>query len=557
MSESQLVDFPQVDNAVIAGPATEDLDILFINPPYERLKGFTIASVPNGMLTMATYLSSQGYKTRVYDSDTSYDEGVLVYNNENRANSQNNYIDAIENDDHYVWAEIRKTIAEFNPKFVGMTLMTPTLHSGIKVAEIAKEMGITVIIGGPHANIAREKLVEHEKFDYVFFGEAEYSVSEFLDVYPDVDKLRSIQGIGFMDGERPVFTGFAERVKDLDIFPYPQRNLLVYPERYLPTDMATIMASRGCPFKCTFCASVPIWGRNTIFRSPEHILEEITYLHDTYNTKEFRFFDDVFTINKKKLIQVCKLIVEKYGERYFSWWCLSAVPSIDDEVLTWLKKAGCTQIKMGIESGSERIIDLIQKGSNKEESRNAILLAKKYGFWVNCFFITGFPFETEEDIRETMAFIDETKPDSINLCTFTPYPGTALYTYCVDNGLLEHDETYEIFAHIGHHSSQNFFMKDMSKEKYESLRDECLELTTRLSERMTYRKFRYRLRNLTMKKLIRKLNVKSRRLRAHWKGPGHLLVEHAELAERNKRRITDGVGGLTIESSFPGQQSSG
>jgi radical SAM superfamily enzyme YgiQ (UPF0313 family) len=530
---------------------TKNCDILFINPPYERLKGFSIASIPNGILALATYIKDQGYKTAVYDVDTSYDEGVLMYNNENRANSQNNYIAALENDEFYVWEEVRRTIQELNPQFVGITLMTPTLHSGLKIAAIAKELSKTVLVGGPHVNIVHDAILENDLVDFVFFGEGEYSLLDFLNFYPDIEKIGKITGIGFKTDHECVFNGFGERIQDLTKFPFPDRDLLVYPERYLPRDYATIMASRGCPYKCTFCASVPIWGRKTIFRSPEHIVEEITYLHDRYKTREFRFMDDTFTVARKKLIEVCKLLVEKYGEKYFSWWCLSTVKCIDEEILYWLKKAGCEQIHIGIETGSERVFKIIEKGCTKEEARNAILLAKKHKFWVSTFFITGFPFETEEDIRETMSFIKDVKPSSVNLCTFTPYPGTALYEYCIEKGLLKHDDNYELFKHIGHHSSSNYFMEHLSREEYNKLRDELLVLTSKLSHSLDYHKFMYRLRRLTWKKIIRKIKIKSRKYSVLWKGPGHMLVQNVQAKEGQRQsQINDGVGGLSLQNDM-------
>ena len=529
--------------------AGEGIDILLMNPPYERLKGFTIASIPNGILGLGTYLKQLGFDAAVWDSDTSYDEGVLNYDNSSRASAQGNYAAAIENDDLYVWKEIRETIARLKPKFVGITMMTPTLHSALKVARIAKEFGAVVLAGGPHVNIVQKEFLKYDEVDFAFFGEGENSLPVFMRAYPDIDAVREIKGIGFQDGDDKVFNGFAERIKCLDDFPHPDRELLLFKERYMPSELATIMASRGCPFKCTFCASVPIWGRNTIYRSPEHIVAEITELHDRYKTRQFRFFDDTFTVNKKKLVEVCKLLVEKYGERYFSWWCLSTVKCIDDEVLTWLRKAGCDQVHIGIETGSERVMDIIQKGCTKDEAREAILLAKKYGFWVNTFFITGFPFEEKDDIRETMEFIKDVKPDSINLCTFTPYPGTALYDTVVEKGLLEPDEDYHQYKYIGHHSKSNFFMYTMTKEEYDELRDELLELTTKISNAMTFRKFKYRLKNLTFKKLVRKIRLKTRRYKVIWKGPGHMLVQNVQAAEGRKRdHISDGVGGLTTNS---------
>mgnify|MGYP003962535547 CR=1 FL=1 len=147
-----------------------------------------------------------------------------------------------------------------------------------------------------------------------------------------------------------------------------------------------------------------------------------------------------------------------------------------------------------------------------------------------------------------MEFINEVKPDSVNLCTFTPYPGTALYDTCVEKGLLVPDEDYEQYKYIGHHSVSNFFMDTMTKEKYDELRDELLKITSDMSNKMTFRKFKYRLKNLTVKKVVRKVKLQIRKQAVMWRGPGQMLVQNVQIAETKRRHVSDGVGGLSIES---------
>ncbi len=484
------------------------LDILFINPPYERLKGFSLESIPNGILGLATYIDQNGFRALVYDADTNRNEGIVSYNNENRARQQEEYVKRLEDDGFYVWEEIRSAIERLNPKFVGISLMTPTLHSGLKTAGIAKSLGKTVLAGGPHVNIVKEKIQQTDGIDFAFFGEAENAILDFLRSHPDIEKLDRIKGIGFRKDSGYVYSGFPDRITDLDALPYPDRDLLIYKDRYLKTGLASIMASRGCPYKCAFCASVPIWGKKTVFRSPQSIIKEIRYLRDKYNIREFRFFDDTFTAKKSNVMDFCKLLIDEFGEKYFSWWCLSRVNAIDDNVLTWLKRAGCSQVHLGVESGSSRILKLMNKGITTEQVERAVGSAKKHGFWVHTFFMIGLPYETMEDMKETVEFIKKIKPDSVNLCTFTPYPGTELYNYCVNNNLMEHDDNYDMFKYIGHHSTSNYFLQYVSKNDYKKMLNEVLELTTDISSALTYRKFMYRVKNLTLGKIARKLHSK-------------------------------------------------
>lgn len=482
------------------------LDILLINPPYERFKGLSFCGLPSGILGLATYINQCGFKAMVYDVDTNND-GTVSYDNKGRAEGQSEYAKKIDDDSFYVWKEIRETIQSLDPAFVGISLKTPTLHSGLKIAKIAKEIGKTVLIGGPHVSIVGEKILKIDLIDFAFFGEGEYAVVDFLKFYPDLDKLSGIKGMGFKNNGKNVFKGFSDRITDLDSLPFPDRELLVFKERYQKAGLTSIMASRGCPFKCTYCASVPIWGRNAIFRSPEHIIEEIKYLHKNYKIKEFIFFDDTFTAKKKNVIALCKLLIENFGEKFFLWECLSHASAVDEEVICWLKKAGCDRVHLGVESGSDRILKLMHKGLSLKQAERAITHAKKNKFLVHTFFMIGLPYETLEDMRQTISFIKKIRPDSINLCTFTPYPGTELYDYCIDKGLLQHDDSYNIFKYIGHHSKYNYFMEKVSKEDYLEVLDEILELTTEISNSFSFRKFMHRIKRLSLEKIIRKLKL--------------------------------------------------
>ncbi len=485
------------------------LDILFVNPPYERFKGLSFCGLPSGILGLATYINQCGFKALVYDVDTNND-GTISYDNKGRAESQNEYAKKIDDDSFYVWKEIRETIQSLDPTFVGISLKTPTLHSGLKIAKIAKEIGKTVLIGGPHVSIVGEKILELDLIDFAFFGEGEFAVVDFLKFYPDLDKLSGIKGLGFKNSSKNVFNGFSERIIDLDALPFPDRELLVFKERYQKTGLTSIMASRGCPFKCTYCASVPIWGRSAIFRSPEHIIEEIKYLHENYKVKEFMFFDDTFTAKKENVLNFCKLLVDSFGEKYFSWTCLTHVNAIDENILYWLRKAGCDQIKLGVESGSDRILKLMRKGIDTRKVENAVALVKKYKLLIHTYFMIGLPYEKLEDMRQTISFIKKIKPDSINLCTFTPYPGTELYEYCINKKLLKHDDSYDIFKYIGHHSKYNLFLEYVDKDNYMKILDEILELTTEITNSFNFRKFIFRIQRISLEKIKRKMKIEYR-----------------------------------------------
>jgi len=197
-----------------------------------------------------------------------------------------------------------------------------------------------------------------------------------------------------------------------------------------------------------------------------------------------------------------------FGDKFFSWSCLSKVSAIDDEVLSWLRRAGCNEIHLGVESGSDKILKRMHKGITLKQVENAVHLSKKHNFWVNTFFMIGIPYETLEDMRSTITFIKKIKPDSINLCTFTPYPGTELYDYCVNRKLIQHDDNYEMFKYVGHHSTSNYFLENVSRDDYKKILDEILNLTSSISNAVTIKKLCYRVKSLTLEKLKRKLKLK-------------------------------------------------
>jgi len=481
---------------------------LFLNPPYERLKGLSLESVPLGLLSVATVLSEQGYETKVYDADTDFYQGNLDYTNINRALTQTNYVENLHNETHPAWRELEAVLEEYKPSVVGITMLTPTYHSCRKVVELIKKKtpSTTILVGGPHVTICPESIKDIPEIDFAFAGEAEESIQEFMEIFTSSGDYRQVKGLIFREKDgNMIFTGPRPRIENIDKLPIPDRGLLYYEHKYEPDKLGRMIASRGCPYDCAFCASVPLWKRKVKLRSPENLLKEIDYLVRNYSIKSFGFWDDTFTAYKRPVIEFCKLLYSKYGKNRFRWQCLANVNTLDEELIHSLKLSGCDEIQIGVESGSERILKRLNKRITKEQVRECARLIKKNRLYLHTFFMVGVPDETEEDIKETMNFIQELKPDSANLCTFTPYPGTALYDYVIKEGLLEVQPNFEIYKTIGHHSDKGFFLKDLSQQRYLELLKEMLELSSRMSQRLTLMKLRKKLTRLTWERVRNKL----------------------------------------------------
>jgi len=485
--------------------------ILLINPPYERLKGFSVESIPLGLLYIATVLDRAGYSAVAYDMDTDFANKGLDYTNINRAERQINYIEALKDINHPSWLELAKIIDEYNPCFVGVTMMTPAHSSCRKVFEIVKKKrpDVILIAGGPHVTIAGKRIMhDNPEIDYAFSGEAEQSVLEFIRMFFEKDRdFSKIKGLIYRDKGAIHFTGRADRIDNLDALPIPNRELLYNKNKYGRDRLSLMVGSRGCPFSCAFCASVPLWERKVHLRSPQNIVNEIDYLVKSYKVRSFGFWDDTFTANRRCIIEFCSLIAKRYGTR-LSWDCLTNVNCINEEVLKALKHAGCRRIRIGVESGSDEILKKIKKGITTEQVMEAARLIRKFGFWLHAYFMVGIPYETEDDLKKTMDFIKRLNPDSLNLCTFTPYPGTELYEYVVDRGLMSPNPDYSIYDSIGHHSIDSFFMTDISREKYLGFLNEVLDLSTDMSSKLTVRKLLLKAKMVTPDR-IRRLTRKA------------------------------------------------
>jgi uncharacterized radical SAM superfamily protein len=226
--------------------------------------------------------------------------------------------------------------------------------------------------------------------------------------------LGTIKGIAYRKNGKPTKTKGMELIKEPDALPVPAKYF----------DYQHISYSRGCPWKCAFCGSPAFWGRKLRFHSPEYFVSQIEMLY----RKGITFFyvsDDNFTVTKDRVIDICRMILEK--DIRITWVAISRVSYVDEEMLYWMRKAGCTQISYGVESGSEKIRGLLQKDVKTDEIKKAFALTHKYGIIARAYFIYGSPEESWETIQETVDLIHEIKPLICVFYILEVYPGTKLY----------------------------------------------------------------------------------------------------------------------------------
>lgn len=337
------------------------------------------------------------------------------------------------------WDALKTDLETFSPDLLIVSVTTPTFELDMKACEIAKKVNPSIVTAakGGHVTVFDEKaLAEHPYLDIALRGEVEKTVEELAQDIP----LEEIKGITFRENGRIRRNPDREFIDDLDSLPFPARHLLnnnLYRRPDTGEPQTTIQTNRGCPGECVFCLAGRLSGKKLRLRSPQNIADEIEECVDKFNIRNFFFRADTFTWNKEWVIAVCKEIIKR--DLRIKWVCNSRVDTLDEERLRWMKGAGCWLISLGIESGSQRILDLMKKRIKKEQARRAIELCKKYKIKTYAFYLFGLPWETEEDVRETIRFALELDSDYAEFHLAVPFPGTELYDIVLEEGLLEGD----------------------------------------------------------------------------------------------------------------------
>lgn len=338
--------------------------------------------------------------------------------------------------------ELKKLIEYFKPDLVGVSVMSFTIIDGMEVAKITKKINqqTTIVFGGPHVNIYGKETLKLGNVDFIVLGEGEKIFNDLIHNLDNEEKLKQITGLIFFDSRNNyVHTGLPGLIPNLDELPSPARDV-INNEKYssiLGTSklVTTMMTSRGCPYKCLFCDR-PQLGK--IFRaiSADKVVAEIKDSMQ-YGIREFLMYDDTFTIDKQRVMDICnKIIAEKLD---IKWDIRARVNTVDEEILKKLKSAGCIRIHYGVESGTQKILNIMRKGITLEQVEKAFKLTKKLGIETLAYFMIGNPSETKEDIEQTIKFAKKIKPDYVHITATMPFPATDMYQMALEKKIIEKD----------------------------------------------------------------------------------------------------------------------
>ncbi len=403
-------------------------DLVLVNPPFifwkEDLQGIrasTDATPALGLYTLAAVARQAGLTVSVLE---------MPYR-------QMGYEDAVE------W------ILRQEPRWVGLSAATIAIYNAAKIADLlkARRPDLPVIIGGPHVTAVPEDTMRRfPQFDLGMVGEAEDTLLPALDALEGGRPLSEVGGALYRANGIVQKNPRAKPIVDMDRIPLPAWDLLpnfphgysapVFNFRRLP--VAAMVTSRGCPFTCTFCDTA-VFGQRVRGFSADYVLEAVDQLVRRYGVRHVLFFDDLFPALRSRCIEICEKLIAAGSP--VSWSCNARVTSMTPDLAKLMARAGCWQMAFGIESGSQRILDLIDKRTTIEAIENAVRWTKAAGIRVKGLFILGHPSETREEMESTLQFAMRLKLDLFQITKFTPLPGSPIYPRARDYGEFEDDWT--------------------------------------------------------------------------------------------------------------------
>lgn len=346
------------------------------------------------------------------------------------------------------YQSLKTRIVSEQPDIVGITVMTMTLIDVVKTCRIVKEVDkkIRIVLGGPHVNLFPNETIKIESVDYLVLGEGEEVFNDLVEAINLNSEMEKIPGIVFKKNEEVVNTGARSHISNLDNLPFPARHLVPY-EKYSSLlfkgkVVTTIITSRGCPFRCSFCDR-PHLGKVFRARSAQNVVDELEACVQL-GIHEFLFYDDTFTVNKKRVIDICNEIIKR--RLNISWDIRSRVDTVDEEIIMHLKKAGCQGIHYGIEAGTEKVLKILNKGITIGHAEQIFNLTRKYKMPILAYFMIGNPRETLDDIHTTFRVMKSLKPDYVHMTILTPFPGTKIYHDGLEEGIIKKDYWMEFAA---------------------------------------------------------------------------------------------------------------
>lgn len=353
---------------------------------------------------------------------------------------ENGFLSRLANLSGVSWREVEALLRRERPSLLGISIFTHNRFESLQLATLAKRVNpsCVTVLGGPHGTHAFSSILEsHPEVDAVVLGEGEETFLELARAVARGDRnYDGIFGLAFRRGGE-IHSSRRPPVTDLDALPAPVLHMDNAWGCNIPRQLEFIITSRGCPAACRFCSSPRFWGKGLRFRSPRAMVDEIRAIRDRYGLIYFSLRDDTFTARKDRVIDFCRLLLEE--KVHILWNCQSRVNAVDEEMLLWMRRAGCECVQYGVESGAERILAYLGKRITPEQVHRAAKSTRRAGINLSIYLITGVPGETDEDLEATLKLVNEILPHDGHVAPLAYYPGTALFEEAVREGRVDAD----------------------------------------------------------------------------------------------------------------------
>lgn len=366
---------------------------------------------PLGLLYLATVLKDHGYEVEILDV---IERGLDSIN-------------------------ARKTILSSGADIIGITATTPEVQGVMEAAHFAKESGAKVVMGGPHLGIFPDETLSFPEVDFAIQGDGEIPFLHLVEALSSYDPdFSTIPGLVYK-GDEKIYKNGVYVEPDLDKLPFPDWSLVnihAYSRADALRPLATMTSSRGCPYRCGFCYR-SINDMKVRFRSPVSVVDEMEYLAKNWSVREVIFCNDSLTIRRSHIVGICEEILRRNLK--IRWQGPARVDTVNPEMLKLMKRAGCKQLKFGIESGNDEILKLMQKQITKDRARKAFGWCKKENIRTGAYFILGYANENKHTLQETIDFAKELDPDFVMFYAGIPLPETRFHELAVKARLVDAD----------------------------------------------------------------------------------------------------------------------